>query len=152
MRRRLALLWTLVVLGAVMVLPASTAAAAKWSTAKLVNSCNYNNYPMLTLKLKAKITAKGTSSTDWLRISSKLQHKEFGSSTWVTDQTWSDKNYYYTANGSSHSLSLLRSHTWDDSTSFDYMRIVFTMDALDSNFGGLVSYSKVVKSMVCGGQ
>jgi hypothetical protein len=133
-------------------LPSTVVAAADYSTATLANACNASNYPSLKLTFKAKITAKGTTSTNWLRIQSRRQHRDYGSSTWVTDHNWPDKNLYYTANGSAHSLSLSRSFTFDDTQSFDYMRIVFTMSALDSNYGGLTNFNKVVKSVTCGGQ
>jgi hypothetical protein len=141
-----------IVLAFALMLPASTLAATGWNTAKLKNNCDSSNWPTMVLTFKSRIIAKGTTTTDHLRIVVERQTRSFQnwSAGWMTGTAYTvDK--VFTPNGSPHSLTNKASFNFPDDSSV-YNRFRMTLSAIDDANGGAVQYSKVLSSVSCGGQ
>lgn len=118
MRKRFALLSTLVVLAAALALPASTMAANGYTTTTVYNYCN--GYQV---NLKMKASAAGWTSANKLTVDSWAQRKN---GSWQTVYHWNRAIYSFAANGARHTLTASRSY---NGNSQYYFRILFTFKA-----------------------
>jgi len=136
MRRRFALLWTAMVLGAALMLPASVAAASGYTYKTVYNYCNGNQ-----VNLKMKNKAAGWTPANRLTIESWAQRKLAGG--WQTVYIWNDAVYNFNWNGSGHTLTAWRSYNGNNSYFF---RILFRLRAWQGN--NLLA-SSTFKSVKC---
>jgi hypothetical protein len=137
MRRRFALLWTMVVLGAALALPATTAAGSSGYSYKWVyNYCSGNQ-----VNAKIKNIAAGWTNADGLTVESKAQRKT--SSGWQTVYTWARADYAFAANVQKHVLTVWRTYNGNDSY---YFRIWFRLRAWDGDY---ILAQKVLTSVKC---
>jgi hypothetical protein len=118
MRKRFALLWTPVVLGLALMLPATTAASSGYTYKTVYNYCD--GY---TAKLKMKDIAAGYTPANKLSIESWAQEKYGGS--WHYVYTWNTAVYKFSANGSGHYLTTWRGYNGGANLA----RIVFRLRA-----------------------
>lgn len=123
MRKRFALLWTMVVLGAALALPATTAASGGYSATTVFNYCNGNQ-----VNLKMKGSAAGWTSANYLTLDSWAQRKT--SSGWQTVYRWNQAHYSFNANGAKHTLTGFRSYNGNNTY---YFHIVFQFRAWHNN-------------------
>lgn len=123
MRKRFGLLFTLVVLGAALALPASTAAASGYSYRTVYNYCSGNQ-----VNLKMKNIANGSTPANYLTIDSWAQRQT--SSGWHTVYTWNQAYYSYNANGANHTLTAWRSYNGNNQY---YFRLLFRLRAWHNN-------------------
>ena len=100
MRKRFALLSTLVVLAAALALPASTLAASGYTSKTVYNYCN--GYQV---NLKMKAIAAGWTNANKLSIDSWAQRKNGG---WQTVYQWNRVNYSFAITGAKHTLTAWR--------------------------------------------
>jgi ABC-type transport system involved in multi-copper enzyme maturation permease subunit len=136
MRKRLALLWTMAVLGAALALPATTVAASGYSYKTIYNYCNGNQ-----VNIKIKNIAAGWTPADGLTVESKAQRQT--SSGWQTVYTWARADYAFATNGVKHTLTVWRSYNGNSSY---YFRIWLRLRAWDGNY---ILASKVLTSVKC---
>lgn len=120
MRRRLALLWTLAVLGAALALPATTAGASSGYGYKV----KYNYCDGATVRFKVKNIAEGWTNANKLTVDSLAQRKSDG--VWRTIYEWDRAKYQFEPDGTRHWLTSWRS--WQGTTNDSY-RIVFKLRA-----------------------
>ena len=122
MRKRFALLSTLVVLAAALALPASTLAASGYTSKTVYNYCN--GYQV---NLKMKAIAAGWTNANKLSIDSWAQRKNGG---WQTVYQWNRVNYSFAITGAKHTLTAWRSY---NGNSQYYFRLLFTLKAWHNN-------------------
>ena len=136
MKKRLALLWTLLALAIAVALPATTAAASGYSYKTIYNYCSGNQ-----VNLKMKNIAAGWTPANALTIESWAQRHL--ASGWQTVYTWNTAEYDFATNGNKHSLTAWRSYNGNNSY---YFRILFRLRAWDGN---QLLASSTFKSVKC---
>ena len=139
MKKRLALLWTPLVLVAAMMLPASTAAASGY-TYKVIDNYCYGSGGN-SVQFKVKETAQGWTPANYETIDSFAQRKV--GSNWQRVFTWNQVHYSFPANGQNHWLTLARAYNGNNTY---YFRIVFNLRIWHNN---QVLASKTVHSFQC---
>lgn len=127
MRKRFALLWAMVFLGAALTLPATTAAASGYTYRVISNYCY--GYQGDSVYFKAKVTAAGWTDANEITIDSWAQQLRNG--RWQTVQTWDQYWYTFNWNGGSHWAKSSRSYVGNDTY---WARIVFEVRFWDGNF------------------
>ena len=137
MRKRFALLWTLIVLGAALALPASTAAGGSGYTYRVL----WNYCDGYQVNIKVKNIAAGWTPADGLTIESKAQR--LTASGWQTVYTWPRADYAFNANGDKHWLTVTR---WYNGNANYYFRIWLRLRAWDGDF---ILASQKLKSVKC---
>ena len=139
MKKRLAMLWTMAVLGAALALPATTAAGGSgYSYKVLYNYCN--GYQV---NFKIKNIAAGWTPADGLTIESKAQRRNLGGGSWQTVYNWARADYAFFPNGAKHTLTATRSYNGNSSYWF---RIWTRLRAWDGNY---ILAQRVVNSTKC---
>lgn len=103
MRRRLAFLSTLIALGLVMLLPATTFAASYTYDVKS-NTCTASggNNGYGHLYFKVRMTEWGNTSANKFTFSAKAQHKDLGSSRWYTGSNFGTFTWTFPDNSSTN--------------------------------------------------
>lgn len=140
MRKRFALIWAMVVLGAALTLPATTAAGGSGYTYKIIQNYCYG-YNGNSVYFKAKQTAAGWTNANYLTIDSWAQRLING--RWQSVYTWNQSWYSYNWNGSSHWLKLWRSY---DGNGLYWFRIVFKLRVWQNN---TLLATKTIHSVKC---
>ena len=140
MRRRLALLWTPLVIALALALPASTAAASPYSYKVLANYCYAEGNVYIKIKM---IKPEGWFSADRFTMDAKAQHKNIGGSTW--------SNEYYYARQSTNVPNTYSKVTWTRWFSYDpsdhhWHRIVVKLRVWN---GSTVIAQSTVRSVAC---
>src|SRR6188472_63724 len=126
MKKRLALLWTPLVLVAAMMLPASTAAASGYTYKIIDNYCFGAGGN--SVQFKVKEIAQGWTPANYETIDSWAQRKV--GSNWQRVYTWNQVHYSFAANGQNHWLTLARAYTGNNTY---YFRIVFKLRIWHNN-------------------
>ena len=139
MRRRLTLLWAMVVVLVALMLPAATVAGSGYSYVVKHNECHVGYDP----HFKVRLVAAGWTPADGLTIDFYAQRRSFGSSTWQNWDYLGQEYYYFTPNGYKHWLTGWR--TYDGSNNAWY-RIKGILRVWD---GSYLLAKKVVKSVAC---
>ena len=126
MRRRFALLWTMVVLGAALALPATTVAGSDFVYTTQKNTCSSSggNWGYGHIKLQLKLQEYGYSGANKFTFDAKVQHRDLGSSHWYTEDSWARFTYTFPDNGSNYWYQ--RWYTYDPSE-YAWHRIVMTL-------------------------
>ena len=119
MKKRLALIWTPLVLVLALMLPATAAASGGYGYKTVYNYC-YGN--QVNLRMKAK--AAGYTNANKLSIESWAQRKV--GSHWQTVYHWNKVVYRFYIDGRNHSLTSYRSYNGNNSYLF---RIIFRLRA-----------------------
>ena len=127
MPRRLMLLWTPLILGLVLLLPATTLAASGYTYVVKANYCSGNdNF------FKVNNIAAGWTPANGLTVEITAQWHPIGYGTWHTvNGSYSEKHYYFGANGSKHTLTVWR--WWYGDSSYWY-RQVFLLRAWNGSY------------------
>ena len=139
MKKRLALLWTPLVLALAMALPASTAAATG-VTFTLVNQHCYGAQGQ-DVYLRVRVQSSASSTATKLTIKSKSQY--LSANKWHTFYRWPTDQTSFSAGGSSHQLDYSHTHEGNNDNNW---RIVSTLKAYN---GSHVLASKTFKSQAC---
>jgi hypothetical protein len=148
MRRRLALLWTPLIIAAALALPSAAAAGGMSSDPyrfRIVsNYCNAHH----DVVFKVKFIAAGWSSANELTIDSKSQMDTgYHRRHWSTWETWPRvSSTFEPASGVNHSLILRRVQVNNQHKFVFPIRIVFKLSALQY---GLVAWQQTVRSREC---
>jgi hypothetical protein len=121
MPRRLALLWTPLVLAVAFMMPGTAAGAEPgFRYSVIYNYCGGDKDE--TVFFKVKQTADGSTTANLLTIDGKAQRRIHGS--WQTVHTWDRQRYEFTADGNTHWQKVWRSYVGND---FYWFRIVFKL-------------------------
>jgi len=121
MRVRLTFLSALLVVGAVMALPASVAAADNFTFKVVYNYCKGADP-----HFKVKNFAAGTSNANKLTTETWVEKRPGGSHTWTRIYSWDTARYKFQINGDKHWLTSWR--TWNGDR-FNWYRIGFRLRA-----------------------
>jgi aspartate/tyrosine/aromatic aminotransferase len=146
MRRRFALLWTMVVLGAALALPATTAAGSgDFSYTIKSNTCSSSGgqHGYGHIYFKVKLQEMGHSGANKFTFDAKVQHRNLGSSHWSTEWTWSRFTYTFADNGNSTWYTRWYSYDPDE---YAWHRIVMTLKVWD---GGYLLASRKLNGKYC---
>lgn len=124
MRRRMALIWTLTVIGATLSLPATTVAGTMETpyNYKIV----YNYCDGTTVHFKVKNIVEGSSDANRLTIDSWAQRASQKSGPWTKVYQWDRANYKFEIDGNKHWLTSWRSYVGNNSYWF---QVVFRLRA-----------------------
>jgi hypothetical protein len=139
MRKRLALLWTLIVVGAALVLPATTAAAS----GDYQYTIKYNYCDGADPHFKVKNVALGSTDANKLTNETWVERRPAGSSTWTKVYTWDIAKYMYEIDGRKHWLTSWR--TWQGDQ-HNWYRIGFRVRAWHNS---TLLASQIVYSVKC---
>jgi len=140
MRKRFALLWTLVVLGAALALPATAAAGSAYQWQTLTNTCSNGGgglgYGKSVLKMRQ--WEYDTSGTRQFRQRAWAQVKH--GSSWVNEYTW---NWVYSVKFPNNGVDSYFDHkfvyNWGSNHSSYYARIKWRGEWLNGN-GAVIAY------------
>ena len=121
MRRRLALIWTLVVVAAALSLPASTMAGSGYSYKKIYSYCDH-----ATVHFKVKNIAEGFTDANKLTIDSWAQKAPTKNGPWTKIYSWERAKYTFAIDGQKHWLISWRSYNGNNTAWF---QIVFRLRA-----------------------
>jgi hypothetical protein len=142
MRKRLALLWTPLVLVAALALPASTAAGSAYQWETLINTCSNSGgdgYGKSVLKIRQ--WEYGTSGTRQFRVRAWAQVK-YGSS-WSNEYIW---NWAYSNYFANNSVNTYFDHKftyfWGSNHITHYARIKWRGEWLNGN-GNWIAYKNL---------
>jgi hypothetical protein len=143
MRKRFGLLWALVVLGAALALPATTAAGGGGYTYTVLQNYCYGPYNSSSVYFKVKNQAAGWTDANKLTIEAWAQEKN---GSWYNIYHWAKAIYSYYRDGSKHWLT--RWYSWEpnSSASVYWHRIKLRLRAWD---GSYLLASKVLYSKQC---
>jgi hypothetical protein len=139
MRKRLALLGTLIVVGAALALPAATAAAGT----AYGYTIKYNYCAGADPHFKVRNEALGSTRANKLTNETWVERRPGGSSTWTKIYTWPLSSYKYDIDGLRHWLTSWRTWTGDQS---NWYRIGFRVRAWHNS---TLLASQVVYSVKC---
>ncbi len=123
MRKRLSLIWTLIILGAALSLPATTAAASGYTYKVLYNYCDGNE-----VNLRMRNSAAGWTPANRLTIEAWAQRKL--ATGWQTVYTFDTKAHNFQPNGAKHSLTVWWSYIGNN---YYYFRLVFRLRVWDDS-------------------
>jgi len=143
MRKRFALLWTLIVLGAALALPATTAAGSPYQWQTLLNTCSNSGggfgYGKSVLKMRQY--EYGTSGTRQFRVRAWAQRKQGGN--WVNEYT---SNWVYSTTFPNNSGGNYFDHkfvyNWGSNHSIYYARIKWRGEWLNGS-GATIAFQNV---------
>ncbi len=143
MKKRIALLWTPLVLVAAMMLPASTAAASAYQYQTLKNTCSNSGgglgYGKSVLKIRQ--WEYGTSGTRKFRVRAWAQVKHGG--TWVNEHTYS---WVYSVTFPNNSVDSYFDHqfayNWGSNHTIYYARLKWRGEWLNGN-GGVLAFQNL---------
>ena len=117
MRKRFMLLWTPVVLGLVLLLPTTTLAASGYTYSVNSNHCSGNDS-----FFKVKDMAAGWTSANGLTVEMSAQWHPIGFGSWHAQSgSYTEKHYYFSANGAKHTLTVWR--WWYGDSSYWYRQV-----------------------------
>jgi hypothetical protein len=148
MRKRFALLWTLVVLAAALAVPATTAAASAYQWQTLKNTCSNsggaNGYGKSVLSMRQ--WEYGVSGVRQFRVTASAQRKQGGN--WVNEYNWS---WVYSVKFPNNSVDSYFNHKftyhWGSNHAVYYTRIKWRGEWLNGN-GGVIAW-QVVNGKSC---
>ena len=139
MRRRLMVLWTPLILGLALLLPATTLATSGYTYSVKANYCSGNDS-----FFKVKNMAAGWTPADGLTVEMWAQWHPIGYGSWHTyGGSYAEKHYYFFPNGNKHTLTVWR--WWYGDSSFWY-RQMFKLHVWN---GGYELAHKTVYSVKC---
>ncbi len=139
MRKRFTLLWTLVILGAALAVPASAAAAGSYPSQVVNNYCYSTGKD--SVYFETKFTAKGSTPANKLTVDAWAQRWRNGA--WEVVHTYARYKYGYSADGYDHWVQVWRSYVGNR---FYLFRILFRLRAYQ---GHTVLKEKFVHSTSC---
>ena len=108
MGKRLSLVSMLLVIGAALALPASTAAASGYEAKVIYNYCTGADP-----HFKVRNTAYGATDANKLTTETWVERRPGGSSTWTKIYSWAAAKYKFATNGDKHWLTSWRTWTGD---------------------------------------
>ena len=122
MRKRLALIWTLAVVGAALALPATTVGGNTGYSYRTV----YNYCEGAQVNIKVKNIAEGFTEANKLTIDSWAQRAPAKSGPWTTVYRWDRASYKFEADGQKHWLTSWRSYNGNNQA---WWRVVMRLRA-----------------------
>ena len=148
MRKRLALLWTPLVLAIALCLPASAAAGSAFQWQTLVNSCSNGGgaYGYGKSVLKMRQIENGKSGVAQFRVRAWAQRKQGGN--WVNEYSWNwvYSNYFGNTNASTY-FDRKFVYQWGSNHAFYFTRIKWRGEWLNTN-GNYIAW-KLVNGRTC---
>ena len=123
MRRRMALVWTMVFVGAALALPSSAAAGTSTGYGYKVI---YNYCDGATVHFKVKNIAEGSTDANKLTIDSWAQRAPRKTGPWTVVYRWDRAKYSFEIDGNKHWLTSWRSYVGNNSY---WWQVVFRLRA-----------------------